>query len=183
MGNQHCIYLKRRIGSPASFVPNQLQKYIIRDDNVSFGKAITRKDWTLVTFGSAHFQNGLVIKSGSRRTRRLDPEWTAGPEFYHIRSNGSSLCRRCIQIKPDPGLLNSCFCYILKVPFDPKDKSGIVYVWIGSKADPEEARVAEELVNNTKMFSNVETTSGMGSEYILSSLSFVNLRCPGTKFR
>jgi len=107
----------------------------------------------------SHFQNGLVIKSGSRRTRRLDPEWTAGPEFYHIRSNGSSLCRRCIQIKPDPGLLNSCFCYILKVPFDPKDKSGIVYVWIGSKADPEEARVAEELVNNTKMFSNVETTS------------------------
>ena len=86
-----------------------------------------------------------MIKSGSRRTRRLDPEWTAAPEFYHIRSNGSSLCRRCIQIKPDPALLNSCFCYILKVPFDAEDKSGIVYVWIGEKADAEEARVAEDI--------------------------------------
>ena len=30
-GNQHCINLKSRLGSPASFVPNQLQKYNIRD--------------------------------------------------------------------------------------------------------------------------------------------------------
>ena len=43
------------------------------------------------------------------------------------------------------------------MPFDPKDKSGIVYVWIGSKSDPEEARVAEDLVKT--LFSNVETTS------------------------
>jgi len=55
------------------------------------------------------------------------------------------LYRRCIQIKNDSSLLNSCFCYILKVPFDAEDRRGIVYVWIGSKADPEEATVAEEI--------------------------------------
>ena len=39
--------------------------------------------------------------------------------------------RRCIQVKTDASLLNSCFTYILKVPFDPEDKTGIVYVWLG----------------------------------------------------
>ena len=48
-----------------------------------------------------------------------------------LRSNGSALYRRCIQIRNDASLLNSCFCYILKVPFDQEDKTGIVYVWIG----------------------------------------------------
>ena len=37
------------------------------------------------------------------------------------------------------------YSYILKVPFDKEDRSGIVYVWVGSKADPEEARIAEEI--------------------------------------
>jgi hypothetical protein len=46
-------------------------------------------------------------------------------------------------------LLNSCFVYILKVPFDPQDKSGIVYVWIGSKSDPDEAKVAEDIVRSS----------------------------------
>ena len=31
------------------------------------------------------------------------------------------------------------------MPFDAEDRRGIVYVWIGSKADPEEATVAEEI--------------------------------------
>ena len=31
------------------------------------------------------------------------------------------------------------------MPFDAEDSRGIVYVWIGSKADPEEATVAEEI--------------------------------------
>lgn len=30
-------------------------------------------------------------------------------EFYHLRSNGSSLCTRLIQIKVDASLLNSAF--------------------------------------------------------------------------
>ena len=63
----------------------------------------------------AHFQNGLVIKKGSRRAQKLEPNWTSSPEFYQIRSNGSPLCRRCIQVKCDGSLLNSSFCFILKV--------------------------------------------------------------------
>ena len=94
----------------------------------------------------SHFKNGLVIKKGSRRASKADTNWTATPEFFHIRKNGSILCRRCIEIQPDAGNLNSCFCYILKVPFDPKDKSGIIYVWIGKNSDSDDARVAEELV-------------------------------------
>jgi hypothetical protein len=45
--------------------------------------------------------------------------------------------------------------YILKVPFDNEESSGIVYVWIGSKVDPDEARliveIAEEMFNNVSM--------------------------------
>jgi len=43
--------------------------------------------------------------------------------------------------------------YILKVPFDNEESSGIVYVWIGSKADPDEARLIEEIAE--EMFINV----------------------------
>ena len=63
----------------------------------------------------SHFPNGLVIKKGSRRAQKLEPNWTSSPEFYQIRSNGSPLCRRCIQVKCDGSLLNSSFCFILKV--------------------------------------------------------------------
>ena len=92
----------------------------------------------------SHFPNGLIIKRGKRKEKK-SPNCKAETEFYHLRSNGSSLYRRCIQIKLDSSLLNSCFCYLLKVPFDTEDKRGIVYVWIGSKADPEEAAVAEQI--------------------------------------
>ena len=34
------------------------------------------------------------------------------------------------------------------MPFDPQDRSGIVYVWIGSKADSEEAKIAENIVKD-----------------------------------
>uniref|UniRef100_T1GF46 Gelsolin-like domain-containing protein n=1 Tax=Megaselia scalaris TaxID=36166 RepID=T1GF46_MEGSC len=75
-------------------------------------------------------------------------------EFYHLRSNGGALCTRLIQISPDASHLNSAFCYILFVPFETEDEaqSGIVYVWIGSKAAPEESKliqeIAEEMFNN-----------------------------------
>ncbi|XP_022250914.1 protein flightless-1 [Limulus polyphemus] len=55
--------------------------------------------------------------------------------------------RRVVTVKPDAALLNSAFCYILKVPFDKEDNSGIVYVWIGSKADEDEAKLAEKIAN------------------------------------
>jgi len=95
----------------------------------------------------SHFPNGLVIKQGKRKMPQ-GPNWKAPTEFYQLRSNGSPLYRRCIQIKTDSALLNSCFCYILKVPFDNEDKTGIVYVWIGSKSDPDEALVAEDIANS-----------------------------------
>lgn len=41
-----------------------------------------------------------------------------------------------------------CFSYILKVPFDSEDNQGIVYVWIGDRANPEEARVCEEIAED-----------------------------------
>ena len=40
------------------------------------------------------------------------------------------------------------YSYILRVPFDSEEESGIVYVWIGYKADPEEARLAEEIADD-----------------------------------
>ena len=71
----------------------------------------------------SHFKHGLIIKKGSRRAHK-QPEWKAEPEFFHIRTNGSALCRRTIEIMPDAASLNSAFCYILKVPFDPQDNAG-----------------------------------------------------------
>eukprot|EP00096_Caligus_rogercresseyi_P008686 TRINITY_DN2799_c3_g1_i2.p1 TRINITY_DN2799_c3_g1~~TRINITY_DN2799_c3_g1_i2.p1 ORF type:complete len:447 (-),score=161.92 TRINITY_DN2799_c3_g1_i2:1163-2503(-) len=96
----------------------------------------------------SHFKTGLIIRQGSRHATK-SPDYVSSPELYHIRSNGSSLCRRCIQIRPDASLLNSCFSYILKVPFDPKGDSGIIYVWIGSKSPSPEAKIAEEIACTT----------------------------------
>lgn len=41
------------------------------------------------------------------------------------------------------------YSYILNVPFEQEEQAGIVYVWIGSKADPEEARLIEEIAEET----------------------------------
>ena len=117
----------------------------------------------------SHFKNGLVIKQGSRRAQKINPNWTATPEFFHIRKNGSILCRRCIEIRPDAANLNSSFCYILKIPFDPKDKSGIVYVWIGKKSDADDARVAEELVKVIKRYFI------QGFNHLFSTLNYLRI--------
>uniref|UniRef100_A0A0K2U430 Gelsolin-like domain-containing protein n=1 Tax=Lepeophtheirus salmonis TaxID=72036 RepID=A0A0K2U430_LEPSM len=94
----------------------------------------------------SHFKNGLIIRQGSRNASKK-PDYVSSAELYHIRSNGSSLCRRCVQIKSDASLLNSCFCYVLKVPFDTKGDSGIIYVWIGSTSDSDEANVAQNIAS------------------------------------
>ena len=78
-----------------------------------------------------HLSSNVFILLQGKRKMPQGPNWKAPTEFYQLRSNGSPLYRRCIQIKTDSALLNSCFCYILKVPFDNEDKTGIVYVWIG----------------------------------------------------
>jgi hypothetical protein len=45
----------------------------------------------------------------------------------------------------------------LKVPFDKEDRSGIVYVWVGNRADPEEARITEEIAR--EMYDGVRRNS------------------------
>ena len=35
--------------------------------------------------------------------------------------------------------------YILKVPFNKDDTQGVAYVWIGNRADPDEAKLTEEI--------------------------------------
>lgn len=87
----------------------------------------------------AHFKRKFIIHQGKRKQKDKN-----AVEFYHLRSNGSALYTRLVQIKPDASALNSAFCYILNVPFE-QDDSGIVYVWIGSKADPDEARLIQEI--------------------------------------
>ncbi|ELU16604.1 hypothetical protein CAPTEDRAFT_151582 [Capitella teleta] len=91
----------------------------------------------------AHFKMKFVIHKGRRG--RPDPSNKLPVEFFHMRSNGSPLATRCVQIKPTAAALNSEFCYILKVPFDSDDNQGIVYVWIGERANPDEARLAEDI--------------------------------------
>lgn len=52
-------------------------------------------------------------------------------------------------------MLVNCCSYILKVPFESEDdtESGIVYVWIGSKAAADDVRLIEEIAD--EMFNNV----------------------------
>lgn len=57
----------------------------------------------------SHFKGKFVIKLG-KRTDRLPEKHKKPPvEFYYLRSNGSTLCTRLIQIRPDASLLNSAF--------------------------------------------------------------------------
>lgn len=56
------------------------------------------------------------------------------------------------------------FSYILKVPFEQDDDpdSGIVYVWIGSKSDQDEARLIQEIAE--EMFNSPWVTLQVLSE-------------------
>ena len=72
--------------------------------------------------------------------------------MYQLRKNPySAICTRCIQLETaDASNLCSEFCYIVCVPFNNSNgysssSSGIVYVWIGRKSNPDEARIAEEI--------------------------------------
>uniref|UniRef100_T1J3P6 Gelsolin-like domain-containing protein n=1 Tax=Strigamia maritima TaxID=126957 RepID=T1J3P6_STRMM len=93
----------------------------------------------------SHFKRKFIIRQG----RRNDVERVSQTEFFHVRSNGSLLCTRCIQVVPSAANLNSAFCYILKVPFENADTSGMVYSWIGKKADADMCRLTEDIARNT----------------------------------
>ncbi|KAG2455495.1 FLII protein, partial [Polypterus senegalus] len=91
----------------------------------------------------SHFKRKFIIHKGKRKLKDDHVQ----PSLYHLRTNGSALCTRCIQINTDSSLLNSEFCFILKVPFESTDNQGIVYTWVGRAADPDEAKLAEEIMN------------------------------------
>uniref|UniRef100_A0A4W6CID6 Protein flightless-1 homolog n=1 Tax=Lates calcarifer TaxID=8187 RepID=A0A4W6CID6_LATCA len=92
----------------------------------------------------SHFKRKFIIHKGKRK-QKTD---SAQPSLYHIRTNGSALCTRTIQIGTDSSNLNSEFCFILKVPFESTDNQGIVYTWVGRAADPDEAKLAEDIMNS-----------------------------------
>ncbi|XP_078610424.1 protein flightless-1 homolog isoform X3 [Branchiostoma floridae x Branchiostoma japonicum] len=92
----------------------------------------------------AHFKKKFIIHQGHRKDKPAEPQ----PSLFQIRANGSPLCTRCIQIPAEGKLLNSEFCYILKVPFDNDETNGIVYVWIGRCSEPDEAKLVEDVSND-----------------------------------
>uniref|UniRef100_A0A673INB6 Protein flightless-1 homolog n=1 Tax=Sinocyclocheilus rhinocerous TaxID=307959 RepID=A0A673INB6_9TELE len=59
----------------------------------------------------SHFKRKFIIHKGKRKLK-VD---SVQPSLYHIRTNGSALCTRTIQIATDSSNLNSEFCFILKV--------------------------------------------------------------------
>ncbi|XP_051571241.1 protein flightless-1 homolog isoform X2 [Myxocyprinus asiaticus] len=91
----------------------------------------------------SHFKRKFVIHKGKMKLK-VD---IVQPSLYHIRTNGSALCTRTIQIATDSSNLNSEFCFILKVPFESTDNQGTVYTWVGQAADPDEAKLAEDVMN------------------------------------
>ncbi|KAK2510157.1 LOW QUALITY PROTEIN: hypothetical protein MC885_017836, partial [Smutsia gigantea] len=91
----------------------------------------------------SHFKRKFIIHRGKRKVA----QGALQPSLYQMRTNGSALCTRCIQINTDSSLLNSEFCFILKVPFESEDNQGIVYAWVGRASDPDEAKLAEDILN------------------------------------
>lgn len=56
----------------------------------------------------AHFKRRFVIHTGRRKEKK--PADQAAPvEFFQLRSNGSALYTRLVQVKPDATTLNSAF--------------------------------------------------------------------------
>ncbi|KAG8145810.1 hypothetical protein E2320_012293 [Naja naja] len=77
----------------------------------------------------SHFKRKFIIHKGKRKARDDNLQ----PSLYHIRSNGSALCTRCIQINTDSGLLNSEFCFILKVINEGEEPENFFWVGIGAQ--------------------------------------------------
>lgn len=100
--------------------------------------------------------NGVVNTNGNMNHYDEDHDScssTYNTQMYHLRRNPySAVCTRCIELNTAKATnLCSEFCYIVCVPLTvntDSDTRGAVYVWIGSKSNPEEARIAEELAQS-----------------------------------
>lgn len=88
----------------------------------------------------SHFKQQFVIHEGKRRDPNTDVDEKV--QFFQIRSNSSPITLRCIEVRRDASLLNSGFCYLLKIPIESQP---IIYVWIGAKATEDEAKLTEEV--------------------------------------
>ncbi len=93
----------------------------------------------------AHFKRKFVVHNGKRNVN-TDAKCT---RMYHVRRNPhSAICTRCIEVEAHAETLCSQFCFIVCVPFENTagdDTKGIVYVWLGSMADSDEIKLAEEI--------------------------------------
>ena len=115
----------------------------------------------------SHFKRKFIIHKGKRAKQQkldspeqntsmsIEPKKKYETKMYHLRKNPySAICTRCIQLDvAKASNLCSEFCYIVCVPFENLDQEnsstkGIVYVWIGSKSNSEEARLAEEIARD-----------------------------------
>ncbi|KAK0146601.1 Protein flightless-1 [Merluccius polli] len=82
----------------------------------------------------SHFKRKFIIHKGKRK-QKMD---AAQPSLYHIRTNGSALCTRTIQIVTDSSNLNSEFCFILKVINEGEEPENFFWVGIGSQKQYDE---------------------------------------------
>ena len=99
----------------------------------------------------SHFKRKFIIHKGKRKSKEVLEN--KNTKMFHLRRSPHHLiCTRCIEIEASASNLCSEFCYIVCVPFENTEKNsnssdGIVYVWIGSLANPDEAKIAEEIAN------------------------------------
>ncbi|XP_073956996.1 FLII actin remodeling protein [Choristoneura fumiferana] len=96
----------------------------------------------------SHFHRKFIIKDGKRNPKAEGGKQPV--ELFELRSNGSALCTRLVQVKAEAQQLNSAFCYILNVPLEggSSASSALVYAWIGSKADADSARLIEHIAEH-----------------------------------
>ncbi|KAI1292098.1 Protein flightless-1 [Halotydeus destructor] len=87
----------------------------------------------------SHFKQQFMIHRGKRPVYDDSVE---NIQFFQVRCNSSPLTLRCIEIVRDSSLLNSGFCFLLKIPID---DAPIIYVWIGANASEDDARLTEEI--------------------------------------
>jgi len=105
----------------------------------------------------SHFNRKFIIHHGKRKTKNQEDNIPKKKtEFFYLRSNGSKITTRCIEINPDSAVLNSGFCFILSHRDDEQAKdnenAANTWIWIGSKAAEEEAELAQEIA--LQMYSN-----------------------------
>uniref|UniRef100_A0A7M4FCI6 FLII actin remodeling protein n=1 Tax=Crocodylus porosus TaxID=8502 RepID=A0A7M4FCI6_CROPO len=95
----------------------------------------------------SHFKRKFIIHKGKRKAKADSLQ----PSLYHVRTNGSALCTRC-SLGTSPLMPQFCpralTSALLQVPFESTDNQGIVYTWVGRAADPDEAKLAEDIMNH-----------------------------------